>query len=346
MTGSGPCGETDRVGGRHSDVSTERRGGHGDATWLSPRAASAMNETEVQSFWNSHPCGDHIVGGLHGRFEDDYEQFFAAYDAWRYSQEAHIPACLDRIDWRGKKVLEIGLGQGAESEQLIRRGARWSGLDLTQESVDRVGARMRVRGLDHDQVRRGSALDIPWPDGTFDAVFSHGVLHHVPQIRTAQREIHRVLRPGGTLVAMLYARSSLNYQVSIRLMRRAALVAVYPLRRVGRVRSSTMLRQHLDNAEAMGFRRYLDLATFTHRNTDGPLNPFARVYSMREVVEDFPDFIVRESFKRYMHAPPLPVHRLPGQSRLGWHLWVVLDARRGQEQVLLDVDSAEGVRRS
>ena len=52
---------------------------------------------------------------------------------------AHIPECLDRIDWQDKKVLEIGLGQGAESEQLIRRGARWSGLDLTEESVDRVG---------------------------------------------------------------------------------------------------------------------------------------------------------------------------------------------------------------
>ena len=41
-------------------------------------------------------------------------------------------------------------------------------------------------------------------------MFSHGVLHHIPDIRTAQAEIHRVLKPGGTLVAMLYARKSLN----------------------------------------------------------------------------------------------------------------------------------------
>ena len=51
-----------------------------------------MNETEVGEFWNSHPCGDHIVGGLHGEFGDDYERFFATYDAWRYDQERHIPA--------------------------------------------------------------------------------------------------------------------------------------------------------------------------------------------------------------------------------------------------------------
>jgi predicted TPR repeat methyltransferase len=117
-----------------------------------------MNESDVGEFWNSHPCGDHIVGGLHGEFADDYERFFAAYDAWRYDQERHIPACLDRFDFRDRRVLEIGLGQGAESEQLIRRGARWSGLDLTSESVDRVRARLQLRALPYDNLQQGSAL--------------------------------------------------------------------------------------------------------------------------------------------------------------------------------------------
>jgi len=286
-----------------------------------------MNESGVQEFWNSHPCGDHIVGGLHGAFGDDYERFFTAYDAWRYRQEAHIPSCLDRVAWRGRKVLEIGLGQGSESEQIIRRGGRWSGLDLTQESVDRVRARLEIRSLPHDDLQRGSALDIPWPDATFDIVFSHGVLHHIPDIRSAQAEIHRVLKPGGTLVAMLYARASLNYQVSIRLVRRAVLAAAYPLRRSRYLPASPMLRRHLDNAQRVGLRRYLELDTFTHRNTDGPLNPFARVYSPREVAEDFPDFDVVDTYTRYMHAPPLPVRRLPAERWLGWHLWVHLRAR-------------------
>lgn len=290
-----------------------------------------MNETQVQEFWNAHPSGDHIVGGLHERFADDYREFFASYDAWRYRQEAHIPACLDRFDWDGKRVLEIGLGQGAESEQLIRRGARWTGLDLTQESVERVRARMAIRDLPHDEVRQGSALAIPWPDNSFDMVFSHGVLHHIPDIRTAQAEIHRVLKPGGTLVAMLYARSSLNYQVSIRLIRRAALAAAYPLRRSPRLRNGSLLGRHLANAERTGLRNYLRLDTFTHRNTDGPENPFARVYSPAEVTADFPAFELLESFQRYLHAPPLPVHRLPGAERLGWHLWVQLRARADAE---------------
>ena len=287
-----------------------------------------MNEIEVQSFWNAHPCGDHLVGGLHDTFEDDYERFFAAYDEWRYRQEGHIPGCLDRTDWRGRRVLEIGLGQGAESEQLIRRGASWSGLDVTEESVDRVRARLAIRGLPYDDVRHGSAVSIPWPDGTFDLVFSHGVLHHIPDIHLAQREIHRVLKPGGTLIAMVYARGSLNYQLSIRFVRRAALLAAYLLRRARLVRSSPLLRQHLDNAEIIGLRQYLALETFTHHNTDGPLNPYARVYSVREVAEHFPDFVVVDAYKRYMHAPPLPVHGLPGEGHVGWHLWVTLEARQ------------------
>lgn len=286
-----------------------------------------MNESEVQSFWNLHPCGDHIVGGLHESFADNYERFFTAYDNWRYHQESHIPACLDEIDWRGKKVLEIGLGQGAESEQIIRRGAHWSGLDLTQESINRVRARLDIRALPHDDLKQGSALAIPWPDGTFDLVFSHGVLHHIPDIHAAQGEIHRVLKPNGMVVAMLYARASLNYQFSIKILRRAALAAAYPLRHSALLQPSPLLRQHLDNAERAGLLRYLAIDTFIHHNTDGPHNPYARVYSPREVAREFPNFELVRSYSRYMHAPPLPVRRLPAQRWLGWHLWVHLRPR-------------------
>ncbi len=288
-----------------------------------------MDETQVREFWNAHPCGDHIVGGLHEECADDYEEFFRVYDDWRYRQEGHIPALLGRTDWADREVLEIGLGEGAESEQLIRRGALWSGLDLTPESVDRVRARLSLRDLPHREVRQGSVLRIPWPDDSFDIVFSHGVLHHVPEIGRAQSEIHRVLRPGGRLVVMLYARRSLNYQVAIRVVRRAALLGAWTLRDTPLVRRSAMLTQHLANAERTGLGRYLSMDTFTHHNTDGPLNPFARVYSLDEVRQDFADFEVVTSEQAYLHAPPLPVHSVPvGERWLGWHLWVWMQARR------------------
>ena len=51
------------------------------------------------------------------------------------------------------------------------------------------------------------------------------------------------------------------------------------------------------------------------------------MYSPRDVVADFPDFELVDSFTRYMHAPPLPVHKLPAGHWLGWHLWVQLRNR-------------------
>ncbi len=286
-----------------------------------------MDEQTVQSFWQEHACGDAQMGGLRDRFHDDYERFFTDYDVFRYQTERHIPACIAALNVAGKRVLEIGLGEGSDSERLIREGARWSGIDLTAESTERVRTRLTLRELPFEQLRQGSVLDLPFADNSFDLVFSHGVLHHVPDVLEAQREISRVLRPDGELVIMMYARWSLNYLVSIALLRRAALLAAVPLARAGVLPeggSAALLRAHLENARTTGLLRYLRLPEFTHHNTDGPGNPYALVYDRRRVGRDFPLFRVTRAYKRFMHAPPLPVHRLPGEALLGWHLWVHL----------------------
>ncbi len=70
--------------------------------------------------------------------------------------------------------------------------------------------RLGVRDLPNEGVHQASVLSLPFEDQSFDMVYSHGVLHHVPEIEVAQQEIARVLNPDGELVAMLYARRSLN----------------------------------------------------------------------------------------------------------------------------------------
>jgi SAM-dependent methyltransferase len=284
-----------------------------------PTGAMPMEESAIQAFWDSHPCGDGQVGGLRER-GGDYEAFFNAYDQYRYQKEAHIIRCLDNIDFRGKRVLEIGLGQGADSEQIIRRGALWSGLDLTPESIARVQSRLQLRHLSYQALQQGSVLEIPHADRQFDIVFSHGVLHHVPDILQAQREIHRVLKPDGELIAMLYARWSLNYLLSIALVRRIGLLALWASGR----NPGGIYAQHLANVRQMGALRYLRMHNFIHRNTDGPQNPYSKVYDLRRVGKDFPDFSIVRTYKQFMHAPPLPVHGLPLERALGWHLWVHL----------------------
>ncbi len=278
-----------------------------------------MNETDIQSFWNSNPCGDWQVGGLNSR-QGNYEAFFTDYDRFRYTKEAHILDCLDRIDFKNKELLEIGLGQGADSEQLIKRGSHWSGLDLTDESVARVGTRLALRNLPFKALKRGSVLDIPFENGSFDMIFSHGVLHHVPDIGAAQKELRRVLKPNGELVVMLYARWSLNYLIAIGIARRLGLIGLAMTNRA----PGGVYGQHLTNAREVGLWQYLRMKNFVHRNTDGPLNPYSKVYDLNRVKKDFPDFEVIRSCKRFMHAPPLPVRSLPLGGLLGWHLWVHL----------------------
>jgi len=286
-----------------------------------------MDEQAVQTFWQEHACGDAQVGGLRERFHGDYNKFFTDYDQFRYQNERHLPACIGALNVVGKQVLEIGLGEGSESERLIRRGAHWSGVDLTAESVHRVRTRLTLRDLPYQELRQGSVLELPFAEGTFDMVFSHGVLHHVPDIKRAQGEIRRVLRPGGELVIMMYARWSLNYLVSIGLIRRAALLAAFPLARVGFLKSDPArgtLAAHVGNAKTMGLFHYLRLDEFVHHNTDGPDNPYALVYDRGRIERDFPAFRITRTYKRFMHAPPFPIHRLPGEALMGWHMWVHL----------------------
>jgi ubiquinone/menaquinone biosynthesis C-methylase UbiE len=273
-----------------------------------------MKEKSIQEFWQENPCGETLI-------DTDYQQdiqFFDDFDEMRYSSHAHLPTVLDGIPFEGQKVLEIGIGQGADAEQIIRRGGQYTGLDLTHEAVSRVRRRFELKKLSFDDVVQGSILDAPFEDNQFDVVFSHGVLHHVPDILKAQEEIARILKPGGLLVVMLYARHSLNYHLSIRLLRRAALALAYS---TGKVFSGKLAR-HLELAREQGLLHYLNLNNFTHRNTDGPNNPYALVYDLKDVARDFPLFKTEDSYKNFRHAPPLPVSKLPGDSLWGWHLWV------------------------
>jgi len=281
-------------------------------------------EADIKDFWQSNPCGAKLVGDLTAEERREYEDFFARYDEYRYRKEPHILTNLDKIDISGKRVLEIGLGQGADAEALVRRGAIYSGIDLTEESVKRVKMRFELKDLEFEKIEQASALEIPFADNSFDVVFSHGVLHHIPEVKTASREIARILRPGGELVSMLYAKRSLNYLVSIAIIRRLGLAAFFVTGRKG----SGIVGEHIENARRMGLAEYLSMRNFIHVNTDGPRNPYSKVYDLKTVREDFAEFEIVRSYQCFMHAPPLKVGWLPLEKLLGWHLWVHLKPKK------------------
>jgi ubiquinone/menaquinone biosynthesis C-methylase UbiE len=101
----------------------------------------------------------------------------------------------------GQRVLEIGCGTGCDLLQFAKHGADAVGVDVTPEHL-RL-ARERVGGL--AKVEEADATRLPFPDGTFDYVYSHGVLHHIETPRRVVEEIFRVLKPGGRFNVHVYS---------------------------------------------------------------------------------------------------------------------------------------------
>lgn len=122
---------------------------------------------------------------------------------WFRAKRLFLGATLDRFftlpSDRIPRALDFGCGTGAVLEFLAMRGYEAHGVDMSPEAL----AFCRAKGL------RVSPQDIhgaiPYPDDSFDLVCALDVLEHIEGDRAAVREILRVLRPGGTLVAMVPA---------------------------------------------------------------------------------------------------------------------------------------------
>jgi SAM-dependent methyltransferase len=231
-------------------------------------------------------------------------------------------------------VLEAGCGIATDGIRFARAGARYTGLDGSEPAIDL--ARQR---FDHEQVEGrfvlGSVTDLPFQDASFDLVYSHGVIHHVLDTEAAVAEFHRVLRPGGTALVMLYHRGSFNYYVSILGVRRtlAALLLVPGGTRLvaGLTGEDPQLLEAHRNLLRRRGRRYLtDTQLFLANNTDGPGNPLSKVYSRDEAARLFGHFEDVRMDTRFLNlriypggerlAATAPARNL--ERRIGWHLYV------------------------
>lgn len=106
-------------------------------------------------------------------------------------------------------MLEVGVGAGTDFLQWVRAGTKAYGVDLTEEAVEHVRHRLGVYGLSAEEIRVADAENLPFPDNTFDLVYSWGVIHHSPDTVKALEEIIRVTKPGGAIKIMIYNRRSL-----------------------------------------------------------------------------------------------------------------------------------------
>lgn len=176
-----------------------------------------MNEESTRQsilrYWSVQPPFKANEGAGPGSLE-----WYNSITQHRYAVAPHVKEHLPFCEFAARQVLEIGCGAGTDLCEFARNGALVAGVDITDTAVELTNTRFKAEGLP------GSALKydgrkLPFPDNSFDLVYSWGVLHHTPWMEDICSDAHRVLKSGGRLILMLYHRHSLLYYYSILYLR-------------------------------------------------------------------------------------------------------------------------------
>jgi ubiquinone/menaquinone biosynthesis C-methylase UbiE len=179
---------------------------------LSPRSSvlDDVYKRRAREQWSANPCGASVASDA----EFGSREYFDAIEEYRYEESPWMKQAIGFEGYAGKRLLEVGVGTGTDLLQFARGSARVTGVDLTPRSIEIARRRFEVYGF-AGEFAIGDAEGLGFPDLSFDVVYSFGVLHHTPDTESAVREIHRVLRPGGRAIVMLYYRRSLYYWGSL-----------------------------------------------------------------------------------------------------------------------------------
>jgi ubiquinone/menaquinone biosynthesis C-methylase UbiE len=133
---------------------------------------------------------------------------FWARHARRYDQatlalnrnfEAMARDTAERV--RDLEVLELAAGTGLVTRELARTARRVVATDLSESMLAVLRGRLNAQGSTNVEVRAADATALDFADGSFDAVVAANLLHLLPDPGAALREMHRVLRPDGLLLA-------------------------------------------------------------------------------------------------------------------------------------------------
>ena len=192
-------------------------------------AVATRTSRTAAEFWTDYQPGFRVSDAPVGSPE-----FFADVERKRYELEPAIREFARFDQWTALRVMEGGCGIATDGVNFARAGADYTGVDFSPTALELAQRRFELEGRS-GQFVRASLTDIPLEDNSFDLVYSNGVIHHLPETEQAVNEFHRVLKPGGQAVVLVYHRTSLNYWFNIMVVpARAGGATADPRRRVGR----------------------------------------------------------------------------------------------------------------
>ncbi len=170
----------------------------------------------------------------------DWDPDYFDWKISRYRANQAILRSFDWIDWKEKRVLDIGCGQGFYAIPIARRCRQIVGFDLSAANVE-IAARHAARyGLSNVQFCQADLFDFA-PEGLFDVAYAVTVLMHITDVPGALAKIATFLNPGGLLLI-----SDLNRSFHTRLLPMRQKSSIYY-----RTFSFKELRENLSYA---GFR--------------------------------------------------------------------------------------------
>lgn len=192
-----------------------------------------VSKESVRDFWDAASCGEIYATGV------DERQRLETHSRVRYQLEPYLRPFARFADGHHRAVLEVGVGMGADHVEWAKSApSRLAGVDLTARAAAWTTDRLCHNGFE-PHLAVGDAEHLPFPNDSFDIVYSWGVLHHSPDTQTAFHEVYRVLRPGGIARVMIYHRRSI---VAGLLWLRYALLAGQPRRSL-----DDILASHLES---------------------------------------------------------------------------------------------------
>lgn len=245
----------------------------------------------VIKYWNNQPCNIN-----HSKKEIGTKEYFDEVEKKKYFVEPHIKEFANFSQWKGKKVLEIGCGIGTDAVNFARNGAIYTGIELSNKSLDITKQRFDVFRLSGTFYNMSGEEDMSFlGENSFDLIYSFGVIHHSPNPKKIVVNMHRLLKPFGVLKIMVYADNSWK---------------------------KFMIDEKLDQYEAQDD---CPIAySYTHEEINILLKNFNNITMFQDhifpyKVEQYKNNIYEK--QEYFEKMPMDIFRIL-EKKLGWHLCI------------------------